>query len=242
MNEALSKLAVFDFMANLMTGLCAWTISAFVLEKVYFVSVNVNMSLNELVYVVIISYFLGITLQESSSWIQKKGVYKYDKLRKKAMEGSPVADEHLTDIEKKEITAYIRDAVGACDENNDIVYEYCKYYVQKNCDMSRIDRFESISAMSRGMSLYFLVLTICAAFSCFVGFTFLRLALSVVSAGLTLLFFYRFKRHSKKRYAAFMRTFYYDNPEKIKLWRDSKRKRAQNNGKRENTGNGGNAL
>ncbi|MCI9079877.1 MAG: hypothetical protein HFH68_13335 [Lachnospiraceae bacterium] len=212
MNKILDKLGVYDLIAVLLSGISISTFSILVLQLVYKIPMDVNFKVNETLSFLILSYFLGLIFQECSSFIQKKTIHRNNGLLKTALKTSNDSHIFLTKIEKDEVYAYVINKLKLNpNENNDnVVYNYCKFYILKNSDTSRIDRDQSISAMSRSLSLYFALLTITVLINIFFQPQFVKFILIVISLTFTFLFYYRCKRFNKLRYINIFRTFYYN--------------------------------
>lgn len=95
------------------------------------------------------------------------------------------------------------------DDNDNIIYNYCKFYFIRNCKTSKIDKDQSLSAMSRSLSLYFIFQTIAILYSFLSGITLIKVFLFVTSIMLSILLYYRCIRFAELRYIYIFRTFYY---------------------------------
>ena len=219
MSEILDKLGIYDLVAVLLSGVSVLTLSLLILQVVYNVSVNLNLMVNEMLSFLVISYFVGVVLQETGSLIVRKILGKNGRLFENVIADSYTS---ITEWEKKEIFSYVKSQLNLKDDNSDVIYNYCKYYVFKNSDTTRIDRDQSLSAMSRSLSLYFFAVSIVAAVSACVSFTLLRLLLCIVSVILSALFYNRFIRFIRMRYSNILRTFYYDKQGAIQVWHKAK--------------------
>ena len=162
MSEILDKLGIYDLVAVLLSGISVLTISLLILQVVYNVSVELNLMVNEMLSFLVISYFVGVVLQEVGSLIVRKTLGKNGRLFNQAIVDSYIS---ITEWEKAQIFSYVKSQLNLKDDNSDVIYNYCKYRVFKNSDTSRIDRDQSLSAMSRSLSLYFLGVSISSAVS-----------------------------------------------------------------------------
>ena len=216
MSEILDKLGIYDLVAVLLSGISVLTISLLILQVVYNVSVELNLMVNEMLSFLVISYFVGVVLQEAGSLIVRKTLGKNGRLFNQVMVDSYIS---ITEWEKAQIFSYVKSQLNLKDDNSDVIYNYCKYRVFKNSDTSRIDRDQSLSAMSRSLSLYFLGVSISSAFSICVSFSLSRLLLLSISVILTILFYNRFIRFVRMRYSNILRMFYYNEQDSIQEWR-----------------------
>lgn len=212
MNKILDKLGVYDLIAVLLSGISISTISILVLQLVYKLPMDVNLQVNETLSFLVLSYFLGLVFQEISSFIQKKSVHRNNGLLKAALRTSNNSHIVLTEVEKNGVYTYVINKLklNPNEDNDNVVYNYCKFYILKNADTSRIDRDQSISAMSRSLSLYFALLTFAVLINAFFQPQFFKFVLIAISLIFSFLFYYRCIRFNKLRYVNIFRTFYYD--------------------------------
>lgn len=212
MNKILDKLGVYDLIAVLLSGISISTFSVLVLQFVYKFPIDINLQVNETLSFLVLSYFLGLVFQEISSFIQKKSSHKNNGLLKSALKTQKDSHIFLTEIEKMGVYSYVINKLNLNpNENNDnVIYNYCKFYIIESGDTTRIDREQSISAMSRSFSLYFALLTILVLINIFFQPEFTKVVLVGVSLFFTFLFYYRCIRFTKLRYINIFRTFYYN--------------------------------
>lgn len=203
MSTILDKLGIYDLVAVLLSGISIYTFSILVLQLIYKIPINTNLQVNETLLFFVISYFLGLIFQEISSLLQKKITHKNNRLLKEA---------ELIDIEKSSVYSYIIEKLNLNpDENNDtVVYNYCKFYILKNCDTTQIDKDQSISSLGRSLSLYFALLAFVVLINSFFQPSIVKIILVIISAGFSTLLYYRGIRFAKLRYIKIFRTFYYN--------------------------------
>lgn len=213
MNKILDKLGIYDLVAVLLSGISICTFSLLVLQLVYNFHINIELYVNETFSFLVISYFLGLIFQECGSLILKI-IYENNKLLKKALKVSNNSHILLTKIEKDRIYDYVKSELDIKYYNDNIVYNYCKFYVIKNYDTSRIDKYQSLSAMSRSLSLYFAILAIFTLINVFMDPTYFNIILVFVSVIFSVLLFFRCIRLAKLRYIYIFRIFYYNVLEK----------------------------
>lgn len=211
MNKILDKFGVYDLVAVLLSGISISTFSILILQVVYKVSIDVNLQVNETLTFLVLSYFLGLVFQELGSLIQKKITYKNNGLLKRALNTSNNSHVYLTENEKRGVFSYVTEKLGLnANENNDnIVYNYCKFYILESGDTSRIDKDQSLSAMSRSLSLYFIMLSIIILINTLFQPSLLKIILTVLSLAFAVLLYHRCIRFAELRYIYIFRTFYY---------------------------------
>lgn len=209
MNKILDKFGVYDLVAVLLSGISISTFSVLVLQLVYRISFDTEILVSGTLSFLVISYFLGLIFQELGSLIQKKITHKNNGLLMVALNTSDNSHIYLTDEEKNKIYAYIKEKLNLKDDNDNIAYNYCKFYVLGNCDTSKIDKVQSLSAMSRSLSLYFFLLALFVLYTLSWQLDMLRLILVFVSAAFSILLYQRCIRFAKLRYVYIFRAFYY---------------------------------
>lgn len=211
MNKILDKLGVYDLVAVLLSGIGISTFSILVLQLIYKVSINVNLQVNETLTFFVLSYFCGLVFQELGSLMEKKIIYKNNGLLKKALSTSNNSYIYLTQNEKKAVYLHVIEKLELNpNENNDnIVYNYCKFSIIESGDTSRIDKDQSLSAMSRSLSLYFTLLFIIILPSTLFQPSLLKIVLVIVSLALAVLFYQKYVKYAEMRYVYIFRTFYY---------------------------------
>lgn len=215
MNQILDKLGIYDLLAILFSGISVLTISLLILELVYQIPISTDLNVNESLLYFVLSYFLGMLLQEIGWLIYAEHICKNRKLLKDVLSTDLDAIYSLTESEKDRLSAYVSGQLNMENVNENTIYEYCKSYVLQYCDMSRMDKDQSLSAMSRSFALYFFALTVIAAFSLLFQFTGARFGTCLASLLLAVLFHNRCLRFSRMRYSKILRTFYYCKQESI---------------------------
>ena len=209
MNKILEKFGIYDLIAVLLSGISICTLSLLVMQLIYEQNINIEIQMNETLSFLVISYFIGLIFQECGSLMQKIK-YKNNALLKSALKVSDNSHILLTEYEKNSVYTYIKSKLSLKEDNDNIVYNYCKYYVMKNCDTTRIDKEQSISAMSRSLCLYFLILLMIALITLFYIPNWRTVVLVAISFLLFIIFYNRYIRFVKMRYISMIRMFYYD--------------------------------
>ena len=211
MSKILDKLGIYDLVAVLLSGISISTFTILVLQLIYKIQIDTNLQVNETLLFFVLSYFLGLIFQEISSFIQKKSTHKNNRLLKAALKTSSNSHIYLTDIEKSGVYSYIIEKLNLNpDEDNDnVVYNYCKFYILENGDTTRIDKDQSISSMGRSLSLYFALLAFVVLINSFFQPSTVKIILVIISVCFAILLQYRCIRFAKLRYINIFRTFYY---------------------------------
>lgn len=211
MNKIMDKLGIYDLVAVLLSGISILTFSLWVSEMVYNISVDINLQVNETLSFIVLSYFLGLVFQELGSLIQKRVTHKNNGLLKTALKTSANSHMFLTEVEKSGIYSYVIEhlKLDPSQNHDNEVYNYCKFFVIEKCETTRIDKDQSLSAMSRSLSLYFLLLAIFIFFNFLFQPNLIKLILIIISLILAILLYHRCVRFAKLRYIYIFRTFYY---------------------------------
>lgn len=207
MSKILDKFGIYDLVAVLLSGINICIFSSLVLQLVYKISIDIELQVNKTLSFLVVSYFLGLIFQEFGSLVQKIITHN-NILLKKALKVSDKSNTLLTETEKDGVYTYVKSKFNV--ENDNIVYNYCKFYIIENYDTTRIDKDQSLSAMSRSLFLYFVILAIIALINIFFNPNHLNIILLFVSIILLALFCYRWIRFTKLRYIYIFRTFYYN--------------------------------
>lgn len=211
MSKILDKLGIYDIVAVLLAGINISTFSIIVMQLIYKIPIDVSLQVNETLLFFVLSYFLGLIFQEISSIIQKNITHKNNHLLKAALKTSSNSHIYLTDTEKEGVLDYVigKLQLDRNDDNYNVVYNYCKFYILENCDTTRIDKDQSISSMGRSLSLYFAVLALVVLINILFQPSIAKIVLVIISACFSILLYYRCIRFAKLRYINIFRTFYY---------------------------------
>lgn len=211
MNKIMDRLGIYDLVAVLLSGISILTFSFWTLEMVFDISIDIYLQVSETLSFIVLSYFLGLVFQEFGSLIQKRVMYKNNGLLKAALKTSANSHQFLTETEKSGVYSYVieRLKLDPSQSNDNEVYNYCKFFVIEKCDTARIDKDQSLSAMSRSLSLYFSLLAIFAFFNCLFWPSLIKLILIIISLILAILLYHRCVRFAEMRYIYIFRTFYY---------------------------------
>jgi len=219
MNKIMDKLGVYDLVAVLLSGISILTFSLWVSEMVYDISIDLNLQVNETLSFIVLSYFLGLVFQELGSLMQKKVFHKNNGLLKAVFKTSANSHIFLTEVEKSGVYSYVIEHLNLdpSQNNDNEVYNYCKFFIIERGDTARIDKEQSLSAMSRSLSLYFLLLVAVTSIHCLFHPSSMELGLIIISLILGILLYYRCVRFAKLRYTYIFRTFYYSVVAKTSL-------------------------
>lgn len=207
----LDKLGIYDLIAVLLPGISILTFSVLVIQYVYEIEIK-DLQINETLTFLVLSYFIGLIFQEFGSLLQNKLIFRKDKLIRHVLNPSINSHFYLSETEKNGVYRYVSEKLnlntaGGIDA---IIYNYCKFYVLGSGNTTRIDKDQSLSAMSRSLSLYFLMLCIIAVSSLFYQLSLSKILLSVISAIFAIVLYLRCTRFAKMRCVNIIRTFYYN--------------------------------
>ena len=216
MDEILDKFGIYDLVAVLLSGITISIFSILILKIIYNVPIEVNLQINETLSFLVISYFCGLLFQESSSWVQRKVIYKNDRLLKQVLKISDGSYLCLNEKEKKEIYKYVvkKMKLDKSKDNDNIIYNYCKFSILQSENKAHMDKEQSLSAMSRSLSLYFFIVYHFSLINISNQLNILKGIMPVAAAFFAILFYYRYTRFAKLRYVYIFRTFYYKVVEK----------------------------
>lgn len=211
MNKILDKLGIYDLIAILLSGISISTVTLLVAQFIYGIEFPEDLQINETLSFLVISYFVGLIFHEFSFVIQRLFTHGSNILLKKMLKTSEQSDMLLTPTEKDGIYHYVENKLhlDPLQDNDNIIYNYCKYVIIKNEKMDKADRNQSMSAMSRSLSLYFIFLFAGALISAIWKQNVRYGVLSAAAAFLAVLFFIRWLRFAKLRIVYIFRMFYY---------------------------------
>ncbi len=212
MDKILEKFGVYDIVGVLLPGICIVTFSDLVLQFVYGIALNIPTQINGTVVFLIISYFCGLVFQEIGSGIVRITINKNNHLLKKALEPKDDTSTNLSWVERDGVFGYIKGKLNLTSDDYVVIYNYCKSYPLKENNTVRMDKDQSVSAMSRSLFLYFVFLALAALGGFFLHPEIVEKIsfLFVISLAFAALLFYRMKRFAKIRYVNIIRTFYYN--------------------------------
>ena len=211
LDNILSRLGIYDLMGVLYTGtiiaVTLWCVNGvFDIVKLQFDSLDVNGTF----LFIVISYFLGLVFQEIGSFLSKSFFFRKNKLLHTAM-CSKESDPYLmSDAEMKLLKMKLKED-HSYDNIADIsyIYNYCKSYCFEHCDVSLIDKDQSIAAMSRSLSVFFSALSVFIFIIVFFNNGIRYIWLIPILMFLAVMMFIRFKRFTIIRYVRILRAYLY---------------------------------
>lgn len=216
MNQILEKLGIYDLVAVLLSGI---SITSFTLlaDQAFFQSNLAGyLSIDDTLLFLVISYFIGLIFQEFGSLVQKRITFskKKDKniVLSLALDTDRKFYQRLTPEEKNGISQIVQEELDLDSAPNDeILYNYCKFYLVSAGSMSRADKDQSAAGMSRSLSLYFFIFSLVITFSAAKNHSFEFEPWAIGMFSLSVLLGYRCFRFTLMRYIQIVRTTYYDS-------------------------------
>ncbi|MBR4981565.1 MAG: hypothetical protein IKY94_03280 [Lachnospiraceae bacterium] len=207
----MKKLGVYDLVAVLLTGIC---INILIYSTIIFLFPDIASKwivLKNIVFFLVFSYLVGIVVQEIGSFINSHIFDKKNKLLEKVFDGKEKYS--LTEKERNEVQEIVKEELDFKEiPNEEICYNYCRYYLMKYGSMARTDKDQSIAGMSRGLAIYFFlngIFLFCyAILNEEIGLGII--VISLLSLVLGVLLYYRNIRFVKMRYLNIMRAAYYN--------------------------------
>lgn len=180
------KFGIYDIVAVLFSGVIISVFSLIVGERFYGLFTDIKFQKKEIIYFLVISYFVGLVFQEVGSlfqkriisqkfvsflqkkkrfkcftdFLQEKDIIKKTTLLQDALKTEDNSSILLTDLEKEAVEEYVRKKLKLNENNDNIIYNYCKFYMARKNNLKKIDKDLVLSVMSRSLSLYFAVLAI----------------------------------------------------------------------------------
>ena len=201
MNTILDKFGIYDLIAVLMSGITILTFTLLVLQIVYDIDISIKPS--DTLQFLVISYFIGLFFQELGSLVFKRGKPRNSKLLNEALCS-------LSETEKYCLYKIFREKIKTQTTDIEDIYNYCKYYIIKNLNTTKMDKDLSISGMSRSLSLYFGLLMVFSFLTIFIKPTCLTIISPLIYGIISSLLYLRYLRFTKLRYTNIFRTFLYN--------------------------------
>lgn len=211
MNQILDKLGIYDLTAVLLSGTIIVTFSVLTGKVLFHIELLDAFEVDNTLFFLVISYFVGLVFQELGSMIQKLIICRNNRLLIRALDTSLThSHQCLTTEEMNSVYGIVKKELALEGlPNIAVLYNYCKYQLIINGDMSKMDRDQSIAGLSRSVSLYFFVLFVIVYLKAidlqstiYFGYAFVALMLSIMLG-------YRCARFITMRYVDIIRTFYY---------------------------------
>lgn len=211
MSQILEKLGIYDLLAVLLSGISILTFTLLSLDLVYNIQIH-SIEVNESIVFLVVSYFMGLIFQEVGSFIQNHALFKKNTLLDDALKAEDGSHIKLSCLERKRVDEYVKEKLpaGKTDYDNGEIYNYCKFYVFRNCNTVRLDRDQSIAAMSRSLSLYFCIMIFFSLIAIIFYPSRYAFILLGVSIFFTAVLYFRFLRFTKMRYINIYKLFYYN--------------------------------
>lgn len=156
MDSALDKVGLYDFLGVFLSGMLLVVVSLYLDLPLVNLIENTNNDIINVILFMLESYFLGLILQESSSAIDKK----YFKFREKARSNFLNDDNKIIDneLELKSFRELANKILSIQDNNhayskdeNEYVYYQCKAFLETHGKSDKVNRINSLYAMSRSL-------------------------------------------------------------------------------------------
>ena len=156
MDSALDKVGLYDFLGVFLSGMLLVVVSLYLDLPLVNLIENTNNDIINVILFMLESYFLGLILQESSSAIDKK----YFKFREKARSNFLNDDNKIIDneLELNSFRELANKILSIQDNNhayskdeNEYVYYQCKAFLETHGKSDKVNRINSLYAMSRSL-------------------------------------------------------------------------------------------
>lgn len=187
----------------------------------------------------VISYFIGVLFQEIGSFFQRFFIDKNKKLLFQVLgmleENEEVSKDNdvvskednvewmesknkkrkndrlsLTKKEKMQIVVLVQRELNMEDKpDEEMIYNYCRYYLINNSGTKRMDKEQTLAGMSRSLSLYFALLFLFFGGVLIFGRRYECILWMVGTGIISLILFVRNIRFVKMRYLQVVRAAYY---------------------------------
>lgn len=159
MDKILNKLGIYDIIGVLFTGICVVVIAVFLETKVYESGIIEKLDLHYYgVTFLVVSYMIGLLLQELGSFFYNEIFYGKDELLVSVFTENNNKRRSLTKEERARLKNIVNPQTKFSDENgNDYINTYfaCKYWMAQNMVVEKVDKNQALAAMSRSMVIFF---------------------------------------------------------------------------------------
>lgn len=206
MDKILDRLGLFDLIAVFLPGSIATSLTLIFDQIVFDFGISKYVSTEDVVVFVIVSYFIGMILQELGSLTYKYLINKQNAILLRSMDTTR-KNSSLTAAEKEAVQAIVRKELRLSEIPDDNqLFHYCRY---SGGSSAHTDKEQSLAAMSLNLSLYFFFLSILVVFWTFSHKVASLGAVAVSLILIGILLFYRSIRYYSVRFVRVVRTFYY---------------------------------
>lgn len=206
LDKLLDKLGFYDLIGVLLPGITATGFSILA-DKIFFhIGLYEYVSTEDMFLFLMVSYFVGVVLQEGGSIIMKR-CDRENKLFNHSLVPRENRRDSITEKEKEMFSEVIKKSFPeGTDPDWQMMYNFCKH---SGGNTLSTDKDHSIAAMSRSMGLYFAILTIVFSIYAIQNSNAYILAAIVMSCVISLLMLYRSYRFYKIRYIRIFRNYTY---------------------------------
>jgi len=155
-DSALDKVGLYDFFGVFLSGMLVVVVSFYLDLPLVNLIENTDNDIINVILFMLESYFLGLILQEASSAIDKK----YFKFREKARSNFLNDDNKIIDneLELKSFRELANKILSIQENNhayskdeNEYVYYQCKTFLETHGKSDKVNRINSLYAMSRSL-------------------------------------------------------------------------------------------
>lgn len=101
MNQILDKFGIYDLVAVLLSGICIVTFSIIADKALFQSELLDSLEIDDTLFFLVISYFVGLLFQEVGSALQKEIFQKNNSLLKKALDTAKVPTHQFLTSEEK---------------------------------------------------------------------------------------------------------------------------------------------
>lgn len=213
MDKILERLGIYDLVAVLLSGMCMVVFSVFLTKFIWNMDLSSILNLDETIYFLVISYFIGIVFQELGSNIQHI-IFSKNELLEDVFHSDSKEYVTLAEDEKSAIREAAKEKFKLDKEPSvEMLYNACKFGIDTKELHARADKDQAIMAMSRSLSLYLFgasVLLILRFIICKNNITWPLIICLVLMLAVSVVMYRRFIRFTKMRYIYILRAFYYE--------------------------------
>ena len=217
LNKVLDKLGIYDLTAVLLPGIIAWSFTIIIFHHCFLLDIRDSIVVNNAIFFLSISYFMGLVLQELGSVLLKYFDDQSGKLLSEAIRTDKQSHRYLREFEKKGISEFVQKHIGpseygdiSLDQKPSECFEFCRNYLLVNSKFSGLDKDRSLAAFSRSLAVFCGSMSVTVYFFSVINDSIRSLIASALVC-LFIVFVWRCYRLSVSWHINILKRFYYVN-------------------------------
>lgn len=208
MNDILDKLGLYDLVGVLLPGTIATGFSIIVDSAFFHCGLSTYCGPNNSILFLVISYLVGLLLQEMGNWIYRNLFNRDYRILKRVL-GSCRGQRGLLLNEKEGIYKAVSKRLTEADmEDEKKIYNFCR---NAGGDSEKAEKDLMIGTLSRSLFLYFFFLSVIMFAHAFIQKDLVNYLIDFIFLLIAIILWNRSIRFYEKRYVRILQHFYYSN-------------------------------